>query len=76
MSAARIVARLQPVAGTPGETYLRDVRSIDVSHWAIRRALEDVDDARLVRARLLPSGDPQSRSTNSTANGSAPSSRS
>ena len=43
MSAARIVARLQPVAGTPGETYLRDVRSIDVSHWAIRRALEDVE---------------------------------
>ena len=42
-SAARIVARLQPVAGTPGETYLRDVRMIDVSHWAIRRALEDVD---------------------------------
>jgi hypothetical protein len=43
MSAARIVARLQPVAGTPGETYLRDVRRIEVSHWAIRRALEDVE---------------------------------
>jgi hypothetical protein len=41
-SAARIIARLQPVAGTPGEVYLRDVRKIDVSHWAIRRALEDV----------------------------------
>ena len=43
MSAARIVARLQPVAGTPGEAYLRDVRKIDVSHWAIKRALEDVE---------------------------------
>ena len=42
MSAARIVACLQPVAGTPGETYLRDVRRIDVNHWAIKRALEDV----------------------------------
>ena len=42
-SAARIVARLQPVAGTPGETYLRDVRHIDVNHWAVRRALEDVE---------------------------------
>lgn len=42
-SAAKIVARLQPIAGTPGETYLRDVRKIDVSHWAIKRALEDVD---------------------------------
>ena len=43
MSAARIIARLQPVAGTPGEGYLCDVRKIDVSHWAIRRALEDVE---------------------------------
>ena len=42
-SAARIVARLQPVAGTLGEVYLRDERLIDVSHWAIKRALEDVD---------------------------------
>jgi hypothetical protein len=42
-SAARIVACLQPVAGTPGEAYLRGVRKIDVSHWAIKRALEDVD---------------------------------
>ena len=42
MSAARIVAQLQPIAGTPGETYLRDVRKIDVSHWAVKRALEDV----------------------------------
>jgi hypothetical protein len=41
-SAARIIASLQPVAGTPGEVYLRDVRKIDVSHWAIKRALEDV----------------------------------
>jgi hypothetical protein len=41
-SAARIVACLQPVAGTPGETYLRDVRKIDMSHWAIRWALEDI----------------------------------
>jgi CHC2 zinc finger len=41
-SAARIVAQLQPVAGTPGAAYLSDVRSIDTSHWAIRRALEDV----------------------------------
>jgi phage/plasmid primase-like uncharacterized protein len=43
MSAAQIVARLQPVIGTPGVPYLSDVRRIDVSHWAIRRALEDVD---------------------------------
>jgi DNA primase len=42
-SAAKIIARLQPVAGTPGEIYLRDVRKIDVSHWAIKRALEDVE---------------------------------
>jgi putative DNA primase/helicase len=41
-SATRIVASLQPMAGTPGERYLRDVRKIDVGHWAIRRALEDV----------------------------------
>jgi putative DNA primase/helicase len=42
-SAARIVACLQPVIGTPGEAYLRDVRMIDVRHWAIRRVLEGVD---------------------------------
>jgi hypothetical protein len=41
-SAARIVAQLQPVGGTPGEAYLRDVRRIDVDHWAIKRTLEDV----------------------------------
>jgi DNA primase len=37
-SAARIVARLQPVAGTPGEAFLRDERCVDVSLWAIKRA--------------------------------------
>jgi hypothetical protein len=42
-SVAKIIARLQPVSDTPGEAYLRDVRKIDVSHWAIRRALEDVE---------------------------------
>jgi hypothetical protein len=42
-SAAKILVRLQPVAGTPGETYLREVRRIDVTHWAIRRALTDVE---------------------------------
>jgi hypothetical protein len=42
-SAAKIIARLQPIIGTPGEAYLRDVRKIDVSHWAIRRVLEDVE---------------------------------
>jgi hypothetical protein len=42
-SVAKILARLQPVADTAGEVYLRDVRGIDVSHWAIRRALEDVE---------------------------------
>jgi putative DNA primase/helicase len=42
-SAARIVASLQPVAGTPGEAYLRDTRKIDIDHWAVRRALEDVE---------------------------------
>jgi hypothetical protein len=42
-SAAKIIARLQPIIGTPGEAYLRDVRKIDVSHWAIRQALEDVE---------------------------------
>lgn len=42
-SAARIIASLQPLAGTPGEDYLRHVRKIDVSHWAIRRVLEGVD---------------------------------
>jgi hypothetical protein len=40
-SAARIIASLQPVVGTPGEVYLRNVRKIDVSHWAIKRVLED-----------------------------------
>lgn len=43
MSAAKIIARLQPVADTPGEVYLRDTRCIDVSHWAIRRVLGDVE---------------------------------
>ena len=58
------------------KTYLRDVRRIDVSHWAIRRAL------RTSRRSAGPSGPtsinptPTSRSTNSTANGSARSSRS
>jgi Toprim domain/CHC2 zinc finger len=42
-SAARIVASLQPLAGTPGEDYLRDVRKIEVRHPAIRRVLEGVD---------------------------------
>jgi hypothetical protein len=41
-SAAKILARLQPIIGTPGEAYLRDVRQIDLNHWAVRRALEDV----------------------------------
>ena len=41
--AAEIVACLQPVTGTPGETYLRDARKIDVGHCAIRQALEDVE---------------------------------
>ena len=41
--AAEIVARLQPVIGRPGEDYLRDVRRIDVNHWATRRALEDIE---------------------------------
>ena len=43
MSAARIVARMQPLWDTLGEAYLRDARLIDVSHWAVRRALEDVE---------------------------------
>jgi hypothetical protein len=42
-SAARIIERLQPIIGTAGETYLRDGRKIDVSHWAIRRTLEGVE---------------------------------
>jgi putative DNA primase/helicase len=42
-SVAKILARLQPVAGTAGETYLRDIRKLDTDHWAIRRALEDVE---------------------------------
>lgn len=42
-TAAEIVAGLQPVAGTPGEGYLRDVRKIDVHHCAVLRALTDVD---------------------------------
>jgi hypothetical protein len=40
--AAKILTRLQPIIGTPGEVYLGSVRKIDVSHWAIRRVLEDV----------------------------------
>ena len=59
MSAARIVARLQPVAGTPGETYLRDVRRIDVSHWAIRRALEDVETLGWCERTYFSKQDPQ-----------------
>jgi hypothetical protein len=42
-SAARIIARLQPIIGTPGEAYFVDVRRIDLSHWAIRRTLESVE---------------------------------
>jgi Toprim domain/CHC2 zinc finger len=42
-SVAKIVARLQPIIGTPGEAYLRDVRKISPDHWAIRQALEDVE---------------------------------
>jgi CHC2 zinc finger len=42
-SVAKILARLQPVVGTPGETYLRDTRRIDVDHWAIKPALEDIE---------------------------------
>ena len=56
---AKIVARLQPVAGTPGETYLRDVRKIDVSHWAIRRALEDVDTLGWCERACFRQPDPQ-----------------
>jgi hypothetical protein len=41
-SAANIIGRLQPIMGTPGATYLRDVRLIDVTHWAIKPVLEDV----------------------------------
>ena len=36
------VAGLQPVLGSPGETYLRDERCIDTGLPAIRRALETV----------------------------------
>jgi Toprim domain len=43
MSAERIVARRRPIIGTPGETFLRDIRKIDVTHRAIRRALMDVE---------------------------------
>jgi hypothetical protein len=42
-SVARILAHLQPVWDTPGAAYLRDLRKIDVNHWAIRRALEDIE---------------------------------
>jgi hypothetical protein len=42
-SVARILARLQPVIGTPGETYLSDVRKIDVNFWPVRRALMDIE---------------------------------
>ena len=41
--AAEVVARLQPIVGTPGEVYLHEVRKIDVSHPAIRRVLESLD---------------------------------
>jgi hypothetical protein len=40
-SAARIVARLRPIAGTLGESYLADVRGIDVA--VIRDVLERED---------------------------------
>jgi hypothetical protein len=42
-SVAKIIGRTQPIIGTPGEVYLRDVRRIDVNHWAIRRVLENVE---------------------------------
>jgi hypothetical protein len=42
-SVAKIIGRTQPIIGTPGEVYLRDVRRIDVSHWAICRVLENVE---------------------------------
>ena len=41
--AAEIVSRLQPVAGSPGEIYLRDARRIDVGRPEIRRVLIDVE---------------------------------
>jgi hypothetical protein len=41
-SAARIIDCLRSILGTPGEAYLRDVRKINVGHWAVCRALEDV----------------------------------
>ena len=75
-SAARIVARLQPVIGTPGEAYLRDVRKIDVGHWAIRRALRTSRRSAGASGPTSTSPTPASRSTSSTANGSARSSRS
>ncbi|HKI14287.1 MAG TPA: CHC2 zinc finger domain-containing protein [Roseiarcus sp.] len=39
--AANIVAKMRPLAGTPGEAYLRDVRKIDVSE--IKDVLERAD---------------------------------
>ena len=52
--------------------YLRDVRKIDVSHWAIRQALEDVETLGWCERVYFR----DRRATSSTANGSARSSRS
>jgi hypothetical protein len=57
--AAEIVAGLRPVAGTPGEGYLRDVRKIDVSHWAIRRTLMDVETLGWSERTYVKELDPQ-----------------
>jgi hypothetical protein len=41
--AAEIIARLQPVIGTPGEAHLREARRIDVESPTIRQVLHAVD---------------------------------
>jgi hypothetical protein len=60
-SVAKIVARLQPIAGTPGEAYLRDVRKIDVDHLGYQARAGGRRDARLVRADLFPAGRPRAQ---------------
>lgn len=57
-SAAKIIARRQPIAGTAGEAYLRDVRKINVGNWAIKRALEDVETLGWVERVFFRQEDP------------------
>ena len=57
MFAKQIVLEMRPILGSPGETYLRDVRKIDTS--AIEDVLERTDARRLASGSLLQRARPR-----------------